>query len=210
MGAGRLVVAGGIAVGGWWAWKAGKLDGLLQRLGIKAGTATGIPEDDEDNTSPWWPISSGNLPSLGSGNQWEAVLRRNWSVVSPWAKANYGWVAAMIRQESGSQGSAARGGAGEIGLMQVKPGTALDLYNRLGYRQFQATEATLATDAGGIYFGTAYLQYLSTIRADRAWITKAYNGGPGWEGLGDSYKAAREAYYAEVLDKFRNLYPGVI
>ncbi|QYZ71220.1 transglycosylase SLT domain-containing protein [Neotabrizicola shimadae] len=202
-------------MGGWWAWQNGKLDGLLERLGL-AGTSSPAPttgkdsKDDDNSVSPWWPISSDNLPSVGGGNPWESVLRRNWAVVSPWAKANYGWVAAMIKQESGSQGSAARGSAGEVGLMQVKPGTALDLYSRLGYRQFPATTEALATDAGGIYFGTSYLQYLSTIRADRAWITKAYNGGPGWEGLSDSYRAARETYYSEVLDKFRILYPGVI
>lgn len=198
MGASGLILLAALAGGGYYAYRAGYLDKLF----AAAGNAAGGSGNTGGNV--FTPASS---PTVGK-NEWEQVLFDNWQYVQPWARANYQWVAAMIQQESGSQGSRARGGAGEIGLMQVKPGTAQEMVNR-GYGQFQATEAAMGSDAGGVYFGTAYLQYLSGIKSDRAWVTKAYNGGPGWESLSDSYKAAREAYLAGVTAKYKALYGGV-
>lgn len=196
MSASGLILVAALAGGGYWAYRSGKLASLLGSV----ATATG----GQGAGSVFTPASA---PAQGA-NQWEQVLLDNWEYVLPWARANFQWVAAMIQQESGSMGSRALGSAGEIGLMQVKPGTAQEMVNR-GYGQFLPTAAVMATDAGGVYFGTAYLQYLSTIKSDRAWITQAYNGGPGWESLSDSYKAARAAYLAGVTAKFKALYGGV-
>lgn len=196
MSASGVILLAATAGGAFWAYRSGMFAQLLGSVSAAAG--------GQGDGSVFTPAST---PAQGA-NQWEQVLLDNWKYVQPWARTNYKWVAAMIQQESGSQGSRARGGAGEIGLMQVKPGTAQEMVNR-GYGQFQATDAAMGTDAGGVYFGTAYLQYLSGIKSDRAWVTKAYNGGPGWESLSDSYKAAREAYLANVTAKYKALYGGV-
>lgn len=198
MGAGRIIVAGAIVGGGFYAYKAGYLDSLFAAKSAPVGGGQG-----GQLNGPFLPASQ---PATGL-NRWEQVLLDNWAYVSPWARSNVKWVAAMIKQESGTQGSAARGGAGEVGLMQVKPATAVEMKNR-GYGELAATVEVLGTDRGGVYFGCAYLQYLSGINPDRAWITKAYNGGPGWGQLGSAYQAARERYYTEVLAKFNSMYGG--
>lgn len=195
MGAGGLIIAAALVGGGYWAYKQGYLDKLFAAAG-NAATGSG-----NTGGNVFVPASS---PAVAP-NQWEQKLRDNWAYVSPWARANVQWVAALMRQESGTQGSAARGSAGEVGLMQVKTTTAEEMRNR-GYGQLAPTSAVLGTDAGGIYFGTAYLDYLSGIKSDRAWITKAYNGGPGWESLTETYKAAREAYYKAVSAQYSGLY----
>lgn len=194
MGTSGLIIAAALVGGGYWAYRQGYLDRFFAAAG-----------NDNKGSGIFGDLFVPASAPVIAPNQWEQKLRDNWAYVSPWARANVQWVAALIRQESGTLGSAARGSAGEIGLMQVKPGTAEELRNR-GYGQLAPTAAVMGTDAGGVYFGTAYLHYLSTIKSDRAWITKAYNGGPGWEGLSDSYKAAREAYYTAVAAQYSGLY----
>lgn len=199
MGVLGVVTVGGLGFGAYWAYKKGLLADLLGGAGADAGGDAG--GSGGTPFGPWLPASS---PVVGK-NSYEQILRDNWAYVSPWARANYQWVCAMIKQESGTQGSKARGSAGEIGLMQVKPATAAEMVTR-GYGELSATESVMATDRGGVYFGCAYLQYLSGKKSDRAWITKAYNGGPGWESLSSSYKAAREIYYSEVLKKYNEMW----
>lgn len=198
-GAGRLVILAALGGAGFLAWRGGYVQPYLAKLGIGVDS-TGSGTDAGEMYGPWQPASS----PVTAPNRYEQLLRNNWSHVHQWARDNVQWVAAMIQQESGGNVTA-RGGAGEIGLMQVKPATATWMRD-IGYGALAPTEAVLATEAGGIYYGTAFLQYLSKLGHDRAWIIKAYNGGPGWEGLGDAYKRARETYYSEVAAKQSQLY----
>lgn len=196
MGALDLAIFGGLGVGAWWAYKRGAFAGILGEAGAVSGGGS-APAPENAGFQPGRPVTP--------GNQWEKVLLDNWGFVQPWARQNLQWVAAIIKQESGSQGSSARGSAGEIGLMQVKPATA-EWMARAGWRELQPTSAVLGTDAGGVYFGTAFLDYLARTGKGRDWITKAYNGGPGFEELGASYVAAREAYLRGVAGQYAGLY----
>jgi len=197
--AAKIILLAGAGGALWWGAKKGYLSALLG-----GSVSPGGGSSQAGGKPPFWPSSS---PADIPLNQWEAILVREAANCSEWSKANRKWTAAIMKVESGYQGSAARGSAGEIGLMQVKPDTAAQMYAN-GYTHFIPNEATLATDAGGVYFGTAYLEYLSRIHPQRDWITKAYNGGPGFEGLGDAYVKAREQYLNEVTKTYENLYPN--
>ena len=108
------------------------------------------------------------------------------------AETGAGWpvdrrmIAAMVEIESGRDPAARRfeAGLGEssLGLMQVLPSTARDLYGR-GYQAAgYPTEALLLSPWGSIYFGTAYVRWLSRYAGrsrSAEWIVQSYNGGPG-------------------------------
>lgn len=200
----RIILLFAVAGGVFAAYRYGYLDEIAAKLGLPAqgGALPKVPEHDD----PLIPVvdddDDGDKDAM---NQWEERLVRQQYYVSPWAWTNRRWAAAIMKTESGSIGPGAVGSAGEIGLYQVKPGTAEQMY-REGYTRFPATAATLKTEAGGIYFGTAYMDYLSKINSNRDWITKAYNGGPGWEGLGASYRGAREEYLRKVYANYDALY----
>lgn len=132
------------------------------------------------------------------------MVRDHFGVISPWARANVKWVAAICMVENRKMNPKARGSAGELGVMQVKLGTARDLHE-WGYTTMLPTAGVLKTTAGGLHYGTAYLQYLSTFEKPREWITKAYNGGPGWAGLSKNYRNKREAYFKKVQKAFQSL-----
>lgn len=205
-GVGKVVLLAALGAAGWWGWKQGYVAPLLARLGLGGGSvAGGLPPQPQSGSGQAGGLQPSAYAPGENANTWEAVLIRNASDCQPWAWANRQWAASIMKVESGGQLSSARGGAGEIGLYQVKPGTAAQMYSA-GYTRYPATEATLGTEAGGVYFGTAYMQYLSGIRSDREWITKAYNGGPGFEGLGADYIAARVQYLAKVGEAFNDLY----
>lgn len=70
-----------------------------------------------------------------------------------------------------------------IGLMQTLLGTATWLYNDIGARAYGApTKESLQRPEVSIYFGAAYINWLSTWRGQAQsenWIVESYNGGPG-------------------------------
>ncbi len=186
-----LALIGG---GGFFAYKQGWLGELSDQLTASDGAgATVTPAS----------LSTPGAGSTQARSKYEAALIEHDLYVSPWAARNREWVAAIMRTESASMNPNAHGSAGEWGVMQVKPGTAQDLA-RWGYNRMAATEAVLRTVEGGIYFGTAYLDYIARTypTRDRDWIIKAYNGGPGWEGLGENYKNERERYLNKVRGNF--------
>lgn len=141
---------------------------------------------------------------LASGSDHIRILEDNDMSLSTWAADNLPWVAAILMTENYGLDPAARGSAGEVGLMQVKPGTAQQMFDA-GYSRYQPTEAALATVQGGLYFGTSYLDWLSRRSPDRDWITKAYNGGPGFASLSAAYVAERERYLLRVKSNFARL-----
>lgn len=204
MTAARLVLAFALVGGGVAAYRMGYLNKWIADAGL-------TPVQPQ----PQGPLPAAEiLPVLGneeyiSVNQWEAVLRRNWSDVHPWAQANHQWVAAQMKQESGGLGASAVSSAGALGVLQVLPATALQMFNS-GYDKYPGTASALHTEAGGVYFGTAYLQYLSRINSSRAWITKAYFGGPGWEGKGPNYRKQCEDYFTAVNAQYSRLYGGLV
>jgi soluble lytic murein transglycosylase-like protein len=158
------------------------------------------------------PGAGGTGPTPTAGNvvpvnAYEAALYRQAGNLSTWAQQNRKWCAAIIKVESNGN-PVAVSSKGAIGIMQVLPGTAQQMFNG-GYTHFQPTAAVLATEAGGIYFGTAYLEYLASIHPDREWVAKAYYGGPGWEGMGAAYKASCETYLTQVKAAYVAIYGGL-
>ena len=151
------------------------------------------------------PVPTPEIPAPATGsNRWLALLQANEIDVSRWAAGQLEWVAAMMRTESGKIGAGAVSSKGARGLLQVMPGTADQVYG-MGYTKYPPTPETLGTDAGGIYYGTAYLEYLSkqaptTTNLD--WITKAYFGGPGWPLMGPNYQQQCADYLALVKVNF--------
>lgn len=151
------------------------------------------------------------VPILGPGevltvNRYEAELRRQGTRVSGWARQNIGWAAAILKTENSSMNPRLAGDNGtSFGVGQVKVATA-EACARAGYRDFAPTRAVLETMAGGIYFATAEMERLSRINSDLSWIIKAYNGGAGWESMGEQYKRAREQYLQRVRANFASLY----
>lgn len=139
-------------------------------------------------------------------NPYEAMLRRNWQHVSPWAKRNVGWAAAICRVENAQMNPALSGDGGRShGVLQVKVATAETCF-RSGYRAFPATEATLKTEVGGIYYGTAEMDRLAGMGRSLEWIIQAYNGGAGWQEMSPRYVSDRGAYLVRVKQAFRALY----
>lgn len=71
-----------------------------------------------------------------------------------------------------------------VGLMQTLTSTARWLYEDMGYTAYGAPtlETLAASPQQSLYFGGAYLDWLSRWRGRRRseqWIVRAYNGGPG-------------------------------
>lgn len=90
--------------------------------------------------------------------------------------------------ESGFNPSAVRyePGIGDVssGLMQTLVGTARWLASDMGYTAYgvPTMDELLRSPQASIYFGAAYLDYLSRYRGSargEEWIVRSYNGGPG-------------------------------
>lgn len=110
-------------------------------------------------------------------------------------KVNPAVAAAIAIVESGSVGNPAYGcnpnarryephkGEASAGLMQVLPSTAAWLAKDMGYKaKGIPTEQSLYTPETGMYFGCAYLDYMSRYRGvarDMGFIVQGYNAGPG-------------------------------
>jgi membrane-bound lytic murein transglycosylase F len=106
--------------------------------------------------------------------QIEVALQREW----PEAPIGWQWIAAHVAVESGGDPEA-RGVAGELGLLQVMPGTA----SEIGLALTPESEPTLQLQAGIRYLKRQYLALTSPTLAlpDRlCWAAAAYNGGPGY------------------------------
>ncbi len=96
-------------------------------------------------------------------------------------------IRAMVEIESGGNPLAIRPeisiGDVSVGLMQTLVGTARWLWQDMGYRAYPKPDAASLLDgATSIYFGGAYIHYLSRYgRKARSehWIVESYNGGPG-------------------------------
>ncbi len=86
------------------------------------------------------------------------------------------WVFGIIRQESAFMADIASY-VGALGLMQLMPGTALDI-SRVLKRPFKHNISILDTDLN-IRFGSYYLKRLYTQYHHPALATAAYNAGPG-------------------------------
>lgn len=153
------------------------------------------------------------VPILGSDevvktNAYEAMLRQHWTVVSPWARQNVGWAAAIARVENAGMKPGISGDNGTShGVYQVKVATAETCY-RAGYTRYQPTKANLLTYEGGIYFGTAEMARLAAMGKGLDWTIAAYNGGAGWEQMGEKYRQDRLAYVQKVKRAFAALYGG--
>lgn len=72
-----------------------------------------------------------------------------------------------------------------VGLMQTLGETARWLASDMGYRAHGVpSNADLADPEVSMYFGAAYVDYLSNFRGvsrKPEWIVRAYNGGPYWK-----------------------------
>jgi len=82
------------------------------------------------------------------------------------------------------------------GLMQTLLSTARWLATDMGYSAYVPTMADLMDTKTSIYFGAAYLDYLSRYRGksrSEEWIVRAYNGGPGHS------TGATNAYWQKYL-----------
>ena len=100
--------------------------------------------------------------------------------------AREGWrvapcmIMAMVEIESARDPNASRfeahRGESSLGLMQVLPSTARWLFGDMGYKRYQPTEANLRRPEISIYFGAAFVRWLSTYagqdRSER-WIVES-------------------------------------
>lgn len=125
------------------------------------------------------------------------LLREHWADVQPWARNNSRWVACLMRQESAFNTNAVSS-AGARGLMQVMSGTMADLH-RWGWNKYPAEPQSLHLPNVGIYFGTAYLEYLYRNHSeDRETITRMYNAGPGGQRSNGTWPAETVNYLAQI------------
>ena len=132
------------------------------------------------------PLSLGNVRALAEG----AVASWRFNV-DPAMIVRIAWI------ESGFNPSAVRFepaiGDASSGLMQTLVGTARWLAQDMGYTAFGAPtmDALIRSPQMSIYFGAAYLDYLSRYAGrsrGEEWIVRSYNGGPGHsQGATDNY-----------------------
>lgn len=138
----------------------------------------------------------------------EAMLRKFRAEVSGWAMRNIGWASAICAVENRGMNPTISGDNGTShGVLQVKVATA-ETCARSGYRRHPPTKQKLLTFEGGIYFGTAEMERLAGMGRGLDWTICAYNGGQGWEHVGEQYKQDRLAYLAKVKREFSRMYGG--
>ena len=92
-------------------------------------------------------------------------------------------------------------GDASAGLMQTLVSTAQWLATDMGYRAFGVPKLVdLMGPQASIYFGAAYLRYLSNYRnrgRSEEWIVRSYNGGPGHG------RSSTDKYWDRYLDAKR-------
>lgn len=207
-----LILIGGA---GWYAWQQGILDPYLpDEWQHAAMTDAAIPATDTAGQGPETlqptgaPVLLQPVPGL---TKEENLLREYDAFVSNYAASVPELAAAIMWQESRGNPRAISS-AGARGLMQVMPPTAKHMHD-IGYTKLEPTLATLLTKEGSIYFGTAYMEYLASIRGNRSWewFIRAYNGGPGGatkflggKGVG-KYARENNGYYTAVWNRWQQL-----
>lgn len=207
----RAIALLALAGVGWWTYQNGHLVAFLERFDLLPATNLNTDErnaslvDDFGGPSPIL-ATVGSGVSRGDLSKEQRLIWDNTDVLSGWAQQNPNWTAAMIRQESGGNpkavGPSTKWGKA-YGLMQVLEGTAQQMFDA-GWDRFQPDRGTLLTARGSIYFGTAYLEYLSRINSDREWMTKAYHGGPAGEAKGlwgpktNNYLKRVQGHYLDI------------
>ncbi|WP_353572433.1 transglycosylase SLT domain-containing protein [Candidatus Albibeggiatoa sp. nov. BB20] len=111
----------------------------------------------------------------------------------------FGWIYAIIRQESAFQ-TDAKSGANAMGLMQLLPATARQMANK--YKIKLGGEKDLLSPEKNIELGTSYLRYLLDKFDDNYLLaTAAYNAGPA------RAKRWREKYSCIATDMWVELIP---
>lgn len=209
----RAVAILALAGAGWWAYQNGHLAPLLDRLGGNQADTVGA-----DTRAGLFETMGGPSPVLAANdtgimrsdlNKEQRLVWDNSDVLSGWSKLNPNWTAAMIWVESRgnvkARGPKTKWGHA-LGPMQVLPGTAKDLYG-WGWNRFSPTQDVLLSAKGGVYFGSAYLEYLSRKNSDREWITKAYHGGPAGEAKG-MWGPKTQDYLAQVSARYKAITKG--
>lgn len=144
---------------------------------------------------------------VGNNHPHVKMLLANKHVLSAWSESNLHWTAAIAMTENGAMNPLAIGTSGEFGVMQVMPGRATDL-DRWGYKQYPATAEVLQTVEGGVYFGSANLDYLSKRNPNIDWIIRAYNGGGGWEYSSEKSLAMTADYLKKVKANYNKIRKG--
>ena len=107
------------------------------------------------------------------------------------------WVLGLIRQESRFMAEV-RSSAGATGLMQLMPGTAQWVANKLGLRNWRWSGATDVDT--NLNFGTFYLrQVLDGLDGNAVLATAGYNAGPGRARAWRPERAMEAAAWAETI-----------
>lgn len=212
---------------GFWAYQNGYLAPLISDFNAVYGNDTGIKTTiksvDKAPLPPTGAVVEPTLPNAGK-SKYEQIIWNNEFDVSNWAWQRKKLVAAMIWQESGGNvkalgpviSSGVNKGDRAHGLLQVMPITARDMYDRLGKTKYPATSATLLTEVGGIYYGTEYLDYLSTRapnKSDWRWVVRAYYGGEGHAvnaAKNPKLKAMHDKYLSEIETKYMKIHQGKV
>ena len=199
----RLLILAALAGGGYWAYQQGHLDQLIARFMPAGGGSFDVTIPSVLETlGGRSPVieANGTGVTYGDLSREEKLLWDNADYLSPWSSANLTWTAAMMWQESRGRVTA-KSNKGALGLMQVMPGTATDLF-RWGWDDMQPSQDVLLTARGSIYFGTAYLEYLSRKNPDREWMARAYNAGPGGKRSDGTWPSETVKYLAAVKGRY--------
>jgi len=200
----------------WYAYREGLID--LEALSAAVAPATDKPPavaPEIDKRGRVLQPTSGQAPR---GTNERRILDDNARWVSGWSRQNIEFTEAIMWQESRGDPSALgpvitsgmHKGDRAHGAMQVMPLTAVDIYERGGYRLLAPEPSILRTAAGSVYFGTAYLEMLARHGRDLRWIAHAYNGGPGWAALtpGSANYQQNQNYAAQVMRRYQQLTTG--
>ena len=196
----------GVVAGGFWAYRNGYLDSLIDaaREATQGGaTPAASMLFDVPNVPVPEPVAASLRLDSGASKEYD-LLSLHWSDVQPWARRNKSWAAAMMWQESKGNNDAVSS-AGARGLLQVMPGTMGDLH-RWGWNRYPADPLTLHRPNVGIYFGTAYMEYLhKEWGQDRDWITRAYNAGPGGQRSNGTWPAETVNYLEQIKRQYARI-----
>jgi soluble lytic murein transglycosylase len=116
-------------------------------------------------------------------------------------------VAAVIYQESKFH-SGARSSSGAIGLMQLRPETALGIALRTGGTAFRISDLT--DPEINIRYGAWYLQHLFTKYDDERLALAAYNAGQGnvdrWLANGQEIEFPETRAYVDRVEELKQVY----
>lgn len=203
---GGAIIKLGVIAGGVWAYRNGYFDSLIDAARgaaqPQARPAASMLFDVPEVPVPA-PVAASLRLNSGGSKEFD-LLTLHWADVQPWARRNKSWAAAMMWQESRGNTDAVSS-AGARGLMQVMPATMGDLH-RWGWDRYPADAQSLHRPNVGIYFGTAYLEYLhKTFGRDREWMTRAYNAGPGGQRSNGTWPAETVNYLEQIKRQYARI-----